>query len=220
MPNEGVQRGSIMHGDGDPLSPLQPSKKNLYRSRTIAEAKAQGILPTIPVLPLSYKDAYEVLSHMRGALAPYDWQGGLDLRYHLGPDLKQNHKIRITVHSVLVNRTIRNVIGYIRGATAPDRYVILGNHYDAWVYGSLDPNSGTAVLAEIARAFTQVMKKTNWKPGSTPVTFILLSCVSKYYPEVHYCQIFDIGEKLFSVFFKEHISPDGDLATGFKRLNL
>lgn len=167
MPNEGVQRGSIMHGNGDPLSPLYPSKKNLYRSRTISEAKAQHILPNIPVLPLSYKDAYEVLSYMGGALAPYDWQGGLNLSYHLGPNMKQNHKIRITVHSSLLTRTVRNVVGYIHGVTDPDRYVILGNHYDAWVYGSLDPNSGTAILAEIARAFVQTMKETNWKPART-----------------------------------------------------
>nr|CDP92390.1 Bm8961 [Brugia malayi] len=37
LPNVGVQRGSIMHGSGDPLSPLYPSKKNLYRSKTIKE---------------------------------------------------------------------------------------------------------------------------------------------------------------------------------------
>lgn len=37
LPSEGVQRGSIMIGNGDPLSPLYPSKKNSYRSKTIEE---------------------------------------------------------------------------------------------------------------------------------------------------------------------------------------
>ncbi|VDK52351.1 unnamed protein product [Cylicostephanus goldi] len=37
MPNEGVQRGSIMHGDGDPLTPLYPSKKEIFKSRTIEQ---------------------------------------------------------------------------------------------------------------------------------------------------------------------------------------
>ena len=32
--------------------------------------------------------------------------------------------------------------------------VILGNHRDAWVFGAADPNSGTAALMEIARAFS------------------------------------------------------------------
>ncbi|QHN77982.1 Putative glutamate carboxypeptidase [Arachis hypogaea] len=28
------------------------------------------------------------------------------------------------------------------------RYVILGNHRDAWAFGAVDPNSGTAALLE------------------------------------------------------------------------
>ena len=31
----------------------------------------------------------------------------------------------------------------IRGSTEPDRYVMIGNHRDAWTLGALDPNSGT-----------------------------------------------------------------------------
>lgn len=62
-------------------------------------------------------------------------------------------------------REIRNVVGYIHGSDDPDHYVILGNHYDAWVYGALDPNSGTATLAEVARAMVQTMNETNWRPG-------------------------------------------------------
>ena len=38
--------------------------------------------------------------------------------------------------------------------THTDRTVILGNHRDAWVFGAVDPNSGTAALIEIARAFS------------------------------------------------------------------
>ena len=33
-----------------------------------------------------------------------------------------------------------------------DRQVILGNHRDAWVFGAVDPNSGTAALMSIASA--------------------------------------------------------------------
>ena len=37
-----------------------------------------------------------------------------------------------------------------------DRFVILGNHRDAWVFGGVDPNSGTAVLMELARSLSQL----------------------------------------------------------------
>lgn len=39
----GVQRGSIMHGNGDPLSPLYPSKTNLYRSKTVKEVLFKSV---------------------------------------------------------------------------------------------------------------------------------------------------------------------------------
>lgn len=41
-----------------------------------------------------------------------------------------------------------------------DRYVLVGNHMDAWTLGGIDPASGTSVLVEIARAFGNVKQKT------------------------------------------------------------
>lgn len=58
------------------------------------------------------------------------------------------------------------MIGYIPGVMDPDNYVIIGNHYDAWVYGALDPNSATAILAEVARGIMQTIKTTSWRPGN------------------------------------------------------
>jgi len=29
------------------------------------------------------------------------------------------------------------------------RFVVLGNHRDAWTFGAVDPNSGTAALLEV-----------------------------------------------------------------------
>jgi N-acetylated-alpha-linked acidic dipeptidase len=49
-------------------------------------------------------------------------------------------------------RPIWIVVGRIRGAERPDEVVILGNHRDAWVYGAVDPASGTAAQLELARA--------------------------------------------------------------------
>ena len=33
---------------------------------------------------------------------------------------------------------------------------MLGNHRDAWVFGAVDPNSGTAVLMELARSLSEL----------------------------------------------------------------
>ena len=38
--------------------------------------------------------------------------------------------------------------------------MLLGNHHDAWVFGAVDPNSGTAVLMELARAFDDLLSNS------------------------------------------------------------
>lgn len=40
-----------------------------------------------------------------------------------------------------------------------DRYVLMGNHRDAWVVGSVDPTSGTAVMMEVSRAMGAMLQK-------------------------------------------------------------
>ena len=59
---------------------------------------------------------------------------------------------------------IHNVIGMIEGAVEPDRYIIIGNHRDAWTFGGIDPNSGTAALLEISRALMSLKKNKEWEP--------------------------------------------------------
>lgn len=43
-----------------------------------------------------------------------------------------------------------------------DRYIIAGNHRDAWVYGAVDPSSGTAALLEMSRAMGKLVKDGKW----------------------------------------------------------
>ncbi len=57
-------------------------------------------------------------------------------------------------------------MGRLRGSERPDEWVILGNHRDAWVYGGVDPSSGSASLMETARAFGE-LKRSGWKPRRT-----------------------------------------------------
>jgi hypothetical protein len=37
-----------------------------------------------------------------------------------------------------------------------NRYVLIGNHGDAWTFGAVDPNSGTAALLEVYSIDTQL----------------------------------------------------------------
>ena len=42
-----------------------------------------------------------------------------------------------------------------------DRYVLVGNHLDAWTLGGIDPASGTSVLLEIARSYGRLKEKSS-----------------------------------------------------------
>jgi N-acetylated-alpha-linked acidic dipeptidase len=51
------------------------------------------------------------------------------------------------------------VEGRIRGAELPDEWIVLGNHRDAWVFGGVDPSSGTASMMELTRALGKLAKQ-------------------------------------------------------------
>ena len=40
-----------------------------------------------------------------------------------------------------------------------DRLVLIGNHRDAWVFGGIDPSSGTACMMEVAKALGKKYKQ-------------------------------------------------------------
>ncbi|XDB65657.1 PREDICTED: putative N-acetylated-alpha-linked acidic dipeptidase [Capra hircus] len=168
LPGGGVQRGNILNlnGAGDPLTPGYPANEYAYR-REMAEAVG---LPNIPVHPIGYYDAQKLLERMGGLAPPDDsWKGGLKVPYNVGPGFIGNfsaQKVKMHIHSNNKVERIYNVIGTLRGAVEPDRYVILGGHRDSWVFGGIDPQSGAAVVHEIVRSFGK-LKKEGWRPRRT-----------------------------------------------------
>ncbi|XP_073868716.1 glutamate carboxypeptidase 2 isoform X3 [Macaca fascicularis] len=168
LPGGGVQRGNILNlnGAGDPLTPGYPANEYAYR-RGIAEAVG---LPSIPVHPIGYYDAQKLLEKMGGSASPdSSWRGSLKVPYNVGPGFTGNfstQKVKMHIHSTSEVTRIYNVIGTLRGAVEPDRYVILGGHRDSWVFGGIDPQSGAAVVHEIVRSFG-TLKKEGWRPRRT-----------------------------------------------------
>ena len=63
-------------------------------------------------------------------------------------------------------RTTYNVHGVIEGATEPDRYVLLGNHRDSWVFGATDPSGGTAAVMEVSRAMGVMLKQGDYNKNT------------------------------------------------------
>jgi len=122
-------------------------------------------LARIPSVPMSYEDASEILHLLGGPAVPEGWQGGLPFTYHVGPGPV---KVRMKVDNVEKIVLMRNVIASVRGSQEPDKWVIAGNHRDAWIYGGYDPSSGTAALLEVARALGTAVRQ-GFRPRRTIV---------------------------------------------------
>jgi len=164
-PDTGVQRGSVgymFEFPGDPTTPGVASVGSLADSRRISPQQSAQI-PRIPVTPISYHDAWPILEHLAGPASPREWQGALPFTYHVGPGPA---KVKMHLKQDFQFRTLWDVIGRVRGADAPEEWVVAGNHRDAWVYGAVDPNSGTAAMLEAVHGIGELLK-TGWKPRRT-----------------------------------------------------
>jgi len=161
-PESHLQRGGIVYDFNLPGDPRTPGWASVPGGRFLPAETAVS-MPTIAAAPMSYKDARKLLSMMTGPTAPQKWQGGLPLQYRLGPT---SDKIHLVIENDKKVRSIWNVVGRLRGTERPDEWVVLGNHRDAWVFGGVDPSSGSATMMETARAFGE-LKRSGWKPRRT-----------------------------------------------------
>ena len=163
-PEYHIQRGAITYDFMVPGDPLTPGWASIPRARRIRIEDAMSA-PKIMALPLSWHDAKPLLENMRGPVAPESWQGGLPFQYHLGGEEVQVH-LKIEMENGIQPYLV--VEGRIRGSELPDQWVVLGNHRDAWVFGGVDPSSGTASMMELTRAMGE-LKKHGIRPRRTMV---------------------------------------------------
>ncbi len=63
-------------------------------------------------------------------------------------------------------KPVNDVIATMKGAEAPDQWVLRGNHHDAWVNGADDPISGMVAVLEEARMLGELHKQ-GWNPKRT-----------------------------------------------------
>ncbi len=147
---------------GDPTTPGIASLPSLPDSQRISPDQSAQ-MPRIPSTPLSYVDAWPILEHLGGPDSPRSWQGSLPFTYHVGPGPVRVH---MRLRQDYQFRTIWDVIGQVRGTDSPDEWVIAGNHRDAWVYGAVDPGSGTAAMLESVHGIGELLK-SGWKPKRT-----------------------------------------------------
>jgi N-acetylated-alpha-linked acidic dipeptidase len=152
-PSNGIQRGSVMNPNGDPSTPGYPSTGNARRIPL-----SQMEVPHIPVLPISYGNAAELLRGLTGNSIPQPWQGGLPFRYHVGPGPVRARIAVATDANTNPYKEIWDTFGVVRGTEFPDEIVMIGGHRDAWGPGAADNVSGTVSVLGAAHAIADQIK--------------------------------------------------------------
>lgn len=169
LPSTGYQRGSIIAGY---MCPGNPSPDRLQDK---CDKEFDEFMPSIPVIPMGYQNAYLLMSKMNGISVDSwqqdpdrSWQGGMNFTYHIGgyqDDINDEVWVNLEVENDNnATYTITNVVGKIEGDKYPDEHILIGNHFDAWIFGAADPISGTVASLEIARSFGEMIED-GWKPA-------------------------------------------------------
>ncbi len=163
-PDSHVQRGGIAYDYIIPGDPLTPGWASVPGAPRIAVEDAVSV-PKVVAVAMSHRDVKPILAALGGPVAPKEWQGGLPLEYRLGgADAVVHLKVDMQT-DVQPNYVVE---GRLKGSDRPDEWVVLGNHHDAWVFGGVDPSSGTASMMELTRALGK-LKGEGVRPRRTLV---------------------------------------------------
>ena len=153
-PESHIQHGAITYDYIVPGDPTTPGWASVPGAKHIAPADAKS-LPKIVGLPLSWHDAKPLLENMNGEEVPPEWRGALPITYRFNGGVTVH--LRVDMDTRLRRYTV--VEARIRGGDLPDEWVLIGNHRDAWVYGGVDPVSGTASMFELTRSLGELRRR-------------------------------------------------------------
>ncbi|XP_051013700.1 inactive N-acetylated-alpha-linked acidic dipeptidase-like protein 2 [Acomys russatus] len=81
----------------------------------------------------------------------------------------EKRTVSLQVQTVTKFKTVSNVVGYLKGVTSPDRYIIVGsNHHAGNHYNGQEWASSTAIITTFIQALMLKVKK-GWTPERTIV---------------------------------------------------
>lgn len=163
-PASHLQRGGIAYDYLVPGDPLTPGWASTADAERIPVADAVSV-PKVMALPMSHRDVQPILEQLGGPPAPAEWQGALPIEYRLGGEAARLH-VEIDMRTDVQPNYV--VEGRLTGSELPEEWVVMGNHHDAWVFGGVDPSSGTAAMMELTRSLGR-LKRDGARPRRTLV---------------------------------------------------
>ncbi|MFN9786300.1 MAG: M28 family peptidase, partial [Planctomycetia bacterium] len=151
-PAHEAERGSVTpigRVPGDPSTPAGASGAPSSTTSRLEGQEFERTLSRLPCLPIGAGDARSLLARMErrgeGLFGP-------------GPAL-----VEFEVHAPPRRVVLFNVVARLAGRDA--RFVLAGNHRDAWVRGANDAASGTVALLRAAQVLG-ARAKDGWRPAS------------------------------------------------------
>lgn len=143
---------------GDPTTPGYPSRFPLTERLSPA-----GKIPTIPSVPISAKEVSPILRKLNGRGTKMNCTGNIEgFEYFTGPS-SDSVQLQISNRQNYSIIEATDIIVEIPGIFS-EYDILIGNHRDSWTVGGAgSPNSGSAILLEIARGMSALLKH-GWKP--------------------------------------------------------
>ncbi|XP_034989030.1 transferrin receptor protein 1 [Zootoca vivipara] len=151
------QFGHAHLGTGDPFTPGFPS----FNHTQFPPVESSG-LPRIPVQTISSSAAEKLFSSMNVPDYPNSWKGRLRT-YKLRSD-SHGRSVTLQVNNELVEKKILNIFGVIKGFEDQDRYVVIGAQRDSWGPGAVKAGVGTALLLQLAKTLSDIVRIDGYKP--------------------------------------------------------
>ncbi|KFV42359.1 transferrin receptor protein 1 [Gavia stellata] len=153
-----VPFGHAHLGTGDPFTPGFPS----FNHTQFPPVESSG-LPRIAVQTISSQAVGKLFSKMDREECLQEWKGGV-MGCKVTLSSTSNMTVKLSVNNVMVDRRILNIFGAIKGFEEPDRYVVIGAQRDSWGPGVAKAGVGTAMLLELARVISDIVKNDGYKP--------------------------------------------------------
>ncbi|XP_066097109.1 inactive N-acetylated-alpha-linked acidic dipeptidase-like protein 2 isoform X2 [Saccopteryx bilineata] len=135
---------------GDPSTPGYPSVAGSFRQN-------RPNLTSLLVQPISAALVAKLISPLEGG-TKNSVCSPLELPHH------EKRIVNMQIQTVTKLKTLTNVVGYLKGLTSPDRYIIVGSrHHTAPSYSGQEWASSTAIITAFIQAL-MLRVKTGWRP--------------------------------------------------------
>ncbi len=170
LPKQGIQRTSVALTHIQPGDITTPGYASGHSASRV-QLKDSPALVAIPSLSVSWGDAETLLTALEGfgvRMEQYDsWAGSLpNIHYWSGNCTEQHESVWVNLQNMQTasfRTPVWNVMAEIDGIDN-DQVLVVGSHRDSFCLSASDGASGTAIMIEVARVFSELVTKYSWRP--------------------------------------------------------